>query len=373
MFDTDKYQEEKTGWTRAVYMRKMNVVDAAPINMAMPTPPASPVPEADARVEDSTPPSPAEPSAAAEQHHTPPPSPLVIPVSSHTTTTSPATTPAAPTERSRGQTPETPIGSTPSSSPSPPAPAQSDEAAPPLQYMLLRSQLQRIEARQLHFQEEFKYMCIWVRIHNIPLSLMTEALARTLGSCIGKVVMTDTRLEDGNMGEFLRVCVSLDTTKPLRRCVTLSRPTAKAILCPLQYERVPIFCHGCGHIGHIVLQCPTTPQGDDQKLQYGAWLPSVPAPTATDAAASVPTSVGPATSIAPLAPSCDATVSAPLRARSSRDNVHVACDNEAPYDPMLHCDVSDAMEDSLDVLNGCTLFSVLVGMVQSAGLDDVVD
>ncbi|KAL4311677.1 hypothetical protein GQ457_01G017180 [Hibiscus cannabinus] len=88
MFDTDKYQAEKTGWTRAVYMRKMNVADAAPINMAMPTPPASPVPEVDARVEDSAPPSPTEPSAAAEQHHTPPPSPPVIPVSSHTTTSS---------------------------------------------------------------------------------------------------------------------------------------------------------------------------------------------------------------------------------------------------------------------------------------------
>ncbi|KAL4375884.1 hypothetical protein GQ457_02G030110 [Hibiscus cannabinus] len=156
MFDTDKYQAEKTGWTRAVYMRKMNVADTAPINMAMPTPPASPVPEVDARVEDSAPPSPAEPSVAAEQHRTPQPSPPVIPVSSHTTTTSPATTPAVPAERNRGQTPETPLGSRPSSSPSPPALAQFDEATPPLQYMLLRSQLQRIEARQLHFQNEIK-------------------------------------------------------------------------------------------------------------------------------------------------------------------------------------------------------------------------
>ncbi|KAL4302350.1 hypothetical protein GQ457_10G009620 [Hibiscus cannabinus] len=89
----------------------------------------------------------------------------------------------------------------------------------------------------------FRYTCILVWIHNIPLSLMTEALSRTLGACIGKVVMTDSRLEDGNMGEFLRVRVSLDTTKPLRRCVMLSRSNAKAILCPLQYERIPIFCH----------------------------------------------------------------------------------------------------------------------------------
>ncbi|KAK8684155.1 hypothetical protein V6N13_040186 [Hibiscus sabdariffa] len=44
----------------------------------------------------------------------------------------------------------------PATPPSPPAPAQTEEAAPPLQYMMLRSQLQRIEARQLHFQEEFK-------------------------------------------------------------------------------------------------------------------------------------------------------------------------------------------------------------------------
>ncbi|KAK8649181.1 hypothetical protein V6N13_129915 [Hibiscus sabdariffa] len=156
MFDTDKYQAEKTGWTRAVYMRKMNVADAEPLNMAMPTPPNSPVNEADARVEDSAPPSPAEPSTAVEQHRTPPPSPPIILVSSHTTTTSPATTPAAPAEQTRGRTAETPLGSSPSSpAPSPSAPAQSEEAGS-LQYMLLRSQLQRIEARQLHFQNEVK-------------------------------------------------------------------------------------------------------------------------------------------------------------------------------------------------------------------------
>ncbi|KAL4312323.1 hypothetical protein GQ457_01G026180 [Hibiscus cannabinus] len=152
MFDTEKYQAEKTGWTRAVYMRKMNVADVAPLNMALPTPPASPVPEADARAEDSAPPSPA---ATAEQSHTPPPSPPIIPVFSHRTTTSPATTPAAPAEQPRGRTTETPLGSTPSNAQSPPAPAQSEEAGS-LQYMLLRSQLQRIEARQLHFQNEVK-------------------------------------------------------------------------------------------------------------------------------------------------------------------------------------------------------------------------
>ncbi|KAL4278237.1 hypothetical protein GQ457_03G020520 [Hibiscus cannabinus] len=249
----------------------------------------------------------------------------------------------------------------------------------------------------------FHYMSIWVRINNIPLSLMMEALARTLGACIRKMVMTDTRLEDDNMGEFLRVRISLDNTKPLRRCVTLSRPDTKAILRPLQYERIPIFCHGCGLIGHVPLQCPTTPQVDCQKHQYGAWLrapqpnwpvaarlrgrvaivndedlsPHSPAPSVSSSpranasvvTASVPApsaSVGPVTFVAPLASGCDTVVSAPLPA-------HVARDNEAPYDPMLHPDVSNAMEDSLEVPNDCILFTDLDGMVQSAGMDPVND
>ncbi|KAK8617987.1 hypothetical protein V6N13_080887 [Hibiscus sabdariffa] len=149
----DKYQPEKTGWTKATYMRKMDVTDATPINMALPTPPASPTTTAAAPTAKA---GPSAPSAPAEPQRTPPPSPHVVSVSSQTTTTSHATTPAAPAERSRDKTPDTPLGTTPSSSPSPPGPTQSEEAAPPLHIMQLKSQLQRIEARQLQFQQETK-------------------------------------------------------------------------------------------------------------------------------------------------------------------------------------------------------------------------
>ncbi|KAK8974685.1 hypothetical protein V6N11_013151 [Hibiscus sabdariffa] len=143
----DKYQAEKTGWTRAIYMRKIDVTDATPLNMAMPTPPASPIQTAAAPTDEARP---SAPAAQAEPQHTPATSPPVVPISSHTTTTSPATTPAA-RPRSRESTPDTLLGSTPF-----PAPAQSEEAAPPLHILQLRSQLQRIEARQLQFQEETK-------------------------------------------------------------------------------------------------------------------------------------------------------------------------------------------------------------------------
>ncbi|KAK8574876.1 hypothetical protein V6N12_062553 [Hibiscus sabdariffa] len=145
----DKYTAEKTGWTRAIYMRKMDIANATPINVAMPIPPASPIHTAAAPIDE------AGPSAPAEPRPVPATSPPVVPVSSHTTATSPATTPTA-RPRSRESALDTPLGSTPISPPSPQAPAQSEEATPPLHILQLRSQLQRIEARQLQFQEETK-------------------------------------------------------------------------------------------------------------------------------------------------------------------------------------------------------------------------
>ncbi|KAK8562093.1 hypothetical protein V6N12_049144 [Hibiscus sabdariffa] len=133
-------------------MRKMDVADATQLNMAMPTPPASPIHTAAATTDEA---GPSAPAAPAKPRPTPATSPPVVPVSNNNTTTSPATTPTA-RPRSRESTPDTPLGSTPISPPSPPTPAQSKEAAPPLHILQLRSQLQRIEARQLQFQEEMK-------------------------------------------------------------------------------------------------------------------------------------------------------------------------------------------------------------------------
>ncbi|KAL4298065.1 hypothetical protein GQ457_12G009930 [Hibiscus cannabinus] len=115
-------------------------------------------------------------------------------------------------------------------------------------------------------------MVIWVRILHVPIGLMSESLGRSLGACIGSVVGTDTRIIDGNMGEFMRVRVNIDVTKPLRRCVALGGCGTKPRLCPLQYEKLPNFCHGCGLLGHLVIDCPCQPYDPQIKFQYGDWL-----------------------------------------------------------------------------------------------------
>ncbi|KAL4317903.1 hypothetical protein GQ457_18G009840 [Hibiscus cannabinus] len=118
----------------------------------------------------------------------------------------------------------------------------------------------------------FTKMVIWVRILCVPIGLMSESLGRSLGACIGSVVGTDTRIIDGIMGEFMRVRVNIYVTKPLRRCVALGGCGTKPRLCPLQYEKLPNFCHGCGLLGHLVIDCPRQPYDPQIKFQYGDWL-----------------------------------------------------------------------------------------------------
>ncbi|KAK8590245.1 hypothetical protein V6N12_024622 [Hibiscus sabdariffa] len=152
-YQDDKLQAKKKGWTRAVYMRKMDVADATPLNMAMLTPPASPDQMPAAPTDEAGPSNPATASSAPAKPRQPSAdSPPIVPVASNTTT-SPAATPAN-MPASRESTPISPLGSTPEAPHSPP-PAQSDEAAP-LHILQLRNQLQRIETRQLQMQEETK-------------------------------------------------------------------------------------------------------------------------------------------------------------------------------------------------------------------------
>ncbi|KAL4383267.1 hypothetical protein GQ457_15G018610 [Hibiscus cannabinus] len=103
-------------------MRKMDVADATPISVAMPTAPTNPIHTTAADPDESR------LSAPAEAQPTPAASPPIFPVPGHTSTPSPTTTPIA-MPASRRSTPDSPLGSTPSTPPSP-SPAQSEEVVP---------------------------------------------------------------------------------------------------------------------------------------------------------------------------------------------------------------------------------------------------
>ncbi|KAK8660476.1 hypothetical protein V6N13_051402 [Hibiscus sabdariffa] len=120
----------------------------------------------------------------------------------------------------------------------------------------------------------FTNMVIWVRVYQLPLRAMNGTMGLQLGGTIGKAIGVDHRVEGGNFGEFLRIRVSIDITKPLRRCIFLGNGQGrKPSPCPLKYERLPRFCYHCGLLGHDLVACSTKPPDlDVRKLQYGSWL-----------------------------------------------------------------------------------------------------
>ncbi|KAK9033671.1 hypothetical protein V6N11_049857 [Hibiscus sabdariffa] len=77
----DKYTAEKPSWSRKKYMQKMNVANAAPIKVAMPTPPTSPAHSPTATPEEAGPFAPAEARStpAATPQETSVPSPTSTP------------------------------------------------------------------------------------------------------------------------------------------------------------------------------------------------------------------------------------------------------------------------------------------------------
>ncbi|KAK8535560.1 hypothetical protein V6N12_057076 [Hibiscus sabdariffa] len=118
----------------------------------------------------------------------------------------------------------------------------------------------------------FTTMVVWIWVHKLPLQAMNSEMVLRLGVSVGKALGVDHWIEGGNMGDFLRVLVQVDITKPLRRCVMLGNGQGKPPSpCPLRFEKLPRLCFFCGLVGHELSSCVTKPADpDERKLQYGS-------------------------------------------------------------------------------------------------------
>jgi hypothetical protein len=127
----------------------------------------------------------------------------------------------------------------------------------------------------------------WSRIYDLPLKLRSDAMARKLGDLIGEFVDVDNK-EGNRNGKFLRVKVSIDLRKPLKRGTVITYQ-GKELRVYFKYERLPTFCYICGRIGHQIKDCEDAEvnEGEDfedieeKELPYGSWLKASPLPKIT--------------------------------------------------------------------------------------------
>jgi hypothetical protein len=107
------------------------------------------------------------------------------------------------------------------------------------------------------------------------LACMSREMGQRIGASMGVVEEVDVDEAGVGWGEFLRVRIVLDVTKPLSRGRFLKLKD-RTIWITFRYERIPRFCFRCGVIKHGVRGC-VKPGGrmlpeNENMQQFGSWL-----------------------------------------------------------------------------------------------------
>lgn len=100
-------------------------------------------------------------------------------------------------------------------------------------------------------------------------------MGEKIGQRLGKLLAVEDTLENGGWAEFLRIRVEIDVLKPLRRTIKIGGGKGKDVRGRVSYERLPMFCYCCGHLGHSEGDCTVNEEKeavDPATFQYGNWL-----------------------------------------------------------------------------------------------------
>ncbi|KAL8170624.1 hypothetical protein V2J09_022428 [Rumex salicifolius] len=110
-------------------------------------------------------------------------------------------------------------------------------------------------------RESIKTICTWVRLLNLPVIYYKERIVRKIASCLGRLVRVDKNTYFAVRGKFVRVCVELDLSKPLRGAILVN-----GALVAVEYEGLGEVCIGCGRQGHLVQRCPLFSQEEQPEV-----------------------------------------------------------------------------------------------------------
>nr|POE60892.1 uncharacterized protein CFP56_31317 [Quercus suber] len=118
---------------------------------------------------------------------------------------------------------------------------------------------------------------LWVQIWGAPFDMISTRVATEVGSRLGEVVEVECRRpKQDEANYFMRVKVALPISKPLRRGGFIAGSDGERSWITYKYERLPMFCHFCGLLGHDLRHCAShfsaTRSGGDVEFQYGDWL-----------------------------------------------------------------------------------------------------
>ncbi|XP_024033517.1 uncharacterized protein LOC112095650 [Citrus clementina] len=114
----------------------------------------------------------------------------------------------------------------------------------------------------------------WIQVYNLPLGFQSERILQSLGNYIGSFLESDENNLKGVWRNYMRLRVTLDVRKPLKRRMRLKRTGGEWFWVDFKYERLNVFCFICGLLGRTERNCPSLYDGVDVNAPrpYGMWL-----------------------------------------------------------------------------------------------------
>ncbi|KAF4362005.1 hypothetical protein F8388_020799 [Cannabis sativa] len=97
---------------------------------------------------------------------------------------------------------------------------------------------------------------LWVKVHGVPLELLTDEAAVQMANRVGKFVSADKVRRNGILvNSFLRFRTRINISLPLVPGVSLEGNGKKKHWAFFKFEQLPVFCFKCGVIGHMEDVC----------------------------------------------------------------------------------------------------------------------
>nr|POE53751.1 hypothetical protein CFP56_23291 [Quercus suber] len=123
---------------------------------------------------------------------------------------------------------------------------------------------------------DYSQSSFWIQIHNVPNYLLSQETGESVGKTLGKVLQVVDPEDDGAGGEFLRVQINLDISRPLPRCCMLWAGQKLVGWVGIKFERLSNFCYWCGCVTYSERDCEKWlgSKGSLRKeeLEYGEWM-----------------------------------------------------------------------------------------------------
>jgi len=120
---------------------------------------------------------------------------------------------------------------------------------------------------------------LWVQIWDATFDMVSPQVAKEVGSRLGEVEEVEWKKRKDDISMFMRVRVALPISKPIRRGGFIAGSDGVKTWVSFKYERLPIFCHYCGILGHDLRHCAAhyavEKKGDRIEYQYGDFLRAV--------------------------------------------------------------------------------------------------